>query len=70
MAVRPISYTCRPIHRSNSIGRQPYTTAPAGKESNWIPTNANGAFEVLMRFYGPEKRFFDKAWKLPDIEKV
>jgi hypothetical protein len=45
-------------------------TAPPGKESNWIPTNANGAFEVLMRFYGPEKRFFDKAWKLPDIEKV
>jgi hypothetical protein len=44
-------------------------TAPSGKESNWIPTNADGAFEVLMRFYGPEKRFFDKAWKLPDIEK-
>lgn len=45
-------------------------TAPAGKESNWIPTNANGAFEVLLRFYGPEKRFFDKTWKLPNIEKA
>ena len=44
--------------------------APAGKESNWVPTSANGKFEVLFRFYGPEKPFFDKTWKLPDIEKV
>ena len=27
--------------------------APAGKEPNWIPTGANGKFEVLFRFYGP-----------------
>ena len=44
--------------------------APAGKNSNWVPTNANGRFEVLFRLYGPEKPFFDKAWVLPDIEKV
>ena len=44
--------------------------APAGKDSNWVPTNANGQFEVLFRLYGPEKPFFDKAWKLPDIEKM
>jgi hypothetical protein len=44
--------------------------APAGKESNWVPTNASGKFEVLFRLYGPEKPFFDKAWVLPDIEKV
>ena len=41
-----------------------------GKESNWVPTSAEGKFEVLFRFYGPEKPFFDKTWKLPDIEKV
>jgi hypothetical protein len=45
-------------------------TAPAGKESNWVPTRANGQFEVLFRFYGPEKPLFDKTWKLPDIEPV
>jgi hypothetical protein len=45
-------------------------TAPAGKEANWIPTNANGQFEVLFRLYGPEKAFFDKTWKLPDVEQV
>jgi hypothetical protein len=44
--------------------------APDGKESNWVPTNAAGKFEVLFRFYGPEKAVFDKTWKLPDIERV
>jgi hypothetical protein len=44
--------------------------APEGKESNWVPTSANGHFEVLFRFYGPEKALFDKTWKLPDLEEV
>ena len=42
----------------------------AGKESNWIPTDPNGKFEVLFRFYGPQKALFEKTWKLPDIELV
>jgi hypothetical protein len=44
--------------------------AAAGKESNWIPTSADGQFEVLFRLYGPDKTFFDRKWVLPDIEKV
>jgi hypothetical protein len=44
--------------------------APAGRESNWVPTSASGKFEVLFRLYGPEKPLFDKTWKLPDIEKI
>jgi hypothetical protein len=43
---------------------------PAGKESNWVPTSTDGGFEVLFRFYGPEKPLFEKTWKLPDIEKA
>jgi hypothetical protein len=43
---------------------------PAGGESNWIPTDPDGRFEVLARFYGPQKALFDKTWKLPDIEKL
>ncbi|WP_198651608.1 DUF1254 domain-containing protein [Dyella sp. C11] len=43
-------------------------SAPAGKESNWVPTDAHGKFELLFRLYGPEKPFFDKVWKLPDLE--
>jgi hypothetical protein len=44
--------------------------APAGKDSNWVPTSSDGKFEVLFRFYGPQKPLFDKTWKLPDIEKM
>ena len=44
--------------------------APAGKESNWVPTKAGRGFEALFRFYGPEKPLFDKTWKLPDLEKL
>jgi len=43
---------------------------PAGKESNWVPTSTDGGFEVLFRFYGPEKPLFEKTWRLPDIEKA
>lgn len=45
-------------------------TSPASGESNWVPTDSNGRFEVLARFYGPLKPLFDKTWKLPDIEKT
>jgi hypothetical protein len=44
--------------------------APAGKESNWVPTKPDGGFEVLFRLYGPEKPLFDKTWILPDIERI
>jgi len=45
-------------------------TAPAGKESNWVPTDPKRKFELLARFYGPEKGFFDKTWKMGDVEEV
>ena len=44
--------------------------APSGKETNWVPTDANGRFEILARFYGPQKALFDKSWKLSDLEQV
>jgi hypothetical protein len=44
--------------------------APAGKESNWVPTDPQRGFEVMLRAYAPTKVFFDKTWKLPDIERV
>ena len=45
-------------------------TAPAGKESNWIPTDPKRGFEFIFRLYAPTKALFDKAWTLPDIEKM
>jgi hypothetical protein len=44
--------------------------APSGHESNWIPTDPARQFEFMFRLYGPKKEFFEKAWKLPDVEKV
>jgi hypothetical protein len=44
--------------------------APNGQESNWIPTDPQRGFELMFRAYGPKKEFFDKTWKLPDVEKV
>jgi len=43
---------------------------PDGKEWNWVPTSTDAGFEVLFRFYGPEKPLFEKTWRLPDIEKA
>lgn len=42
---------------------------PPSGESNWIPTDPAGDFEVLARFYGPQPALFDKSWRLSDIEK-
>jgi hypothetical protein len=44
--------------------------APDGKESNWIPTDPARKFEAMFRLYAPTKAFFEKKWKLNDIEQV
>ncbi|HET9156573.1 MAG TPA: DUF1254 domain-containing protein, partial [Myxococcaceae bacterium] len=44
--------------------------APTGKEANWVPTSPSGKFELLFRVYGPEKAFFEKTWRLPDVERI
>jgi hypothetical protein len=44
--------------------------ALAGKDSNWVPTDPARKFELMFRVYGPKKEFFDKVWKLPDVEKI
>jgi hypothetical protein len=45
-------------------------SAPAGKESNWVPTDPARQFELLFRHYAPTKPLFDKTWTLPDVEKA
>ena len=44
--------------------------APAGRESNWVPTGAKDRFEIFFRLYGPQKPLIDKTWKLPDAQEV
>jgi hypothetical protein len=45
-------------------------SAPAGKESNWVPTDPKRPFELLFRLYGLKKELFEMAWKLPDVEEI
>jgi hypothetical protein len=44
--------------------------APAGQETNWIPTDPARKFELMFRLYGPKPEFFEKKWALPDVEKI
>ncbi len=44
--------------------------APAGAESNWIPTDPERGFEAMFRLYAPTKALFEKTWTLPDIEAI
>jgi hypothetical protein len=43
--------------------------APEGLESNWIPTSGKKPFPVV-RIYGGTEEFWDKSWKMPDVELV
>ena len=62
------------LHHFAATPTGPWTTLvrlrQVGKELNWVSTKTDGKFEVLVRFYGPEKLLFDKIWKLPDIKVV
>ncbi len=43
---------------------------PAGKETNWVPTDPKRGFELMFRLYAPKKEFFEKTWVLPDVERL
>lgn len=45
-------------------------SAPQGHERNWLRTVPGKGYFVIVRLYGPTRPYFDKTWKLPDIEKV
>ncbi|MDO6581067.1 DUF1254 domain-containing protein [Photobacterium sp. 2_MG-2023] len=44
--------------------------APAGFESNWIQTIKGRHWFSYFRLYAPTEAYFDKSWKLNDIEVV
>ena len=43
--------------------------APKGLEANWIPTSGKKPY-AMFRFYGPEEAFYNKTFKLADVELV
>ena len=44
--------------------------APKGQENNWVQTISKKGYNVLLRLYGPEQAWFDKAWMPGDFELV
>jgi len=44
--------------------------APAGKENNWIQTIPGKGWNTLFRLYGPLEPWFDKTWKLSEIDEI
>ena len=44
--------------------------APAGKEQDWIPTEAGNARFPYVRLHGPGEAFFDESYALGQIEEV
>lgn len=43
---------------------------PASGEDNWVQTIPGRPWFAYLRLYGPLEAYFDKSWKLPDIEQV
>jgi len=43
--------------------------APKGYENNWIPTAGKTPY-MMFRFYGPKEAFYNKTFKLEDVELV
>jgi hypothetical protein len=44
--------------------------APADKESNWIQTVPGKGWFTILRLYSPLQPFFDKSWRVGEIELV
>jgi hypothetical protein len=43
---------------------------PAELEMNWIPTVPGKAWFTYFRLFGPLDSYFDRSWRLPDVEAV
>ncbi len=42
----------------------------AGREKNWIPTEPGKAWFAYFRLFGPLEGYFDRSWRLGDIEMM
>jgi hypothetical protein len=45
-------------------------TAPASNEGNWVQSMPGKSWSALLRLYGPLEPWFDKKWRLGDVELV
>jgi hypothetical protein len=45
-------------------------SVPAGLDTNWVQTMPGRHWFSYFRFYGPLEPYFDRTWKLGDIERA
>ncbi len=43
---------------------------PDDLTNNWMKTNRDEGWFPYFRLYAPKKEFFNKSWKLNDIESI
>jgi hypothetical protein len=43
---------------------------PDGYENNWVQSNPEKGFFVYLRLYGPLEAYYDRSWKMPDVQFV
>ncbi len=63
-------YTDPKINADGSVDVYFGPEMPKGQDKNWIETVPGKGWFPIFRFYGPLDPFFDKSWKLNDIEKT
>ena len=64
------SYDKLKVNPDGSIDLHFGPTAPTDSEMNWIKTSPGKGWFTYFRWYGPTQAFFDKLWKLSDIEEI
>jgi hypothetical protein len=62
-------YTDPKINADGSVDIYFGPKMPKGQEKNWIRTVPKKGWFPIFRFYGPLEPFFDRSWKLNDIER-
>ncbi|MBB3696750.1 DUF1214 domain-containing protein [Flammeovirga yaeyamensis] len=43
---------------------------PKGYEANWVESNKGEGFFMYFRLYGPLESYYDKTWKMSDVNRV
>lgn len=62
------SYDQLKTNQDGSIDLYFGPSAPEGMAANWVKTSRGKGWFTYFRWYGPTQAFFDKSWRLPDIE--
>jgi hypothetical protein len=57
------------VNADGSVDLYVGPNAPAGLETNWLPTMGKEPY-LWLRLYGPEEAFWTKTFKMPDVELV